>query len=79
MLTDEQIVLTQPTEGDFKAFSAVCTHQGTIVDEVQSEGIHCPNHGSLFSVEDGSVVQGPATRALPEVNIEVDGDKIVAA
>ncbi len=29
MLTDEQIVLTQPTEGEFKAFSAVCTHQGT--------------------------------------------------
>ena len=79
VLTDEKIVIAQPTEGDFKAFSAVCTHQGTTLDEVQSEGIHCPNHGSLFSVEDGSAVQGPATKALPEVKIKVDGDKILAA
>jgi Rieske Fe-S protein len=79
VLTDEQIVLTQPTEGEFKAFSAVCTHQGTIVDGIQDDAIHCPNHGSLFSPEDGSVVQGPATKALPEVAIKVDGDKILAA
>lgn len=79
VLTDEQIVITQPTEGDFKAFSASCTHQGTLVDEVQEGGIHCPNHGSLFSPDDGSVVQGPATKALPTVDIEVDGDKILAA
>ncbi len=79
VLTDEQIVLTQPTEGEFKAFTAVCTHQGTIVNEVGDEGIRCPNHGSLFSVEDGSATQGPATKALAEVSIEVDGDKILAA
>ncbi len=79
VLTDEQIVLTQPTEGEFKAFSAVCTHQGTMVDGIQDDAIHCPNHGSLFSPEDGSVVQGPATKALPEVGIKVDGDKILAA
>ena len=24
---DKKIVVTQPTEGDFKAFTAVCTHQ----------------------------------------------------
>ncbi len=46
---------------------------------MKSEGIRCPNHGSLFSVEDGSVVQGPASRALPEVSIKVDGDRILAA
>ena len=79
VLADEGIVITQPTEGDFKAFSASCTHQGTLVDEVQEGGIHCPNHGSLFSPEDGSVVQGPATKALPTVDIEVDGDRILAA
>ena len=79
VLADEQIVITQPAEGEFKAFSAVCTHQGTTLDEVQDDGIHCPNHGSLFSPEDGSVVQGPATKALPEVAIKVDGDKILAA
>lgn len=79
VLTDEQIVITQPTAGDFRAFSAVCTHQGTLVDGVQDDAIHCPNHGSLFSPEDGSVQQGPATQPLPEVAIKVDGDKILAA
>ena len=74
-----KVVVTQPTEGEFKAFSAVCTHQGTMVDGIQDDAIHCPNHGSLFSPEDGSVVQGPATKALPEVGIKVDGDKILAA
>ena len=71
-----KVVLTQPTEGDFKAFSAVCTHQGCLV-ETSSEGdIPCPCHGSKFSLEDGSPVAGPATGSLAPVEITVDGDQI---
>ena len=44
------IVVTQPTEGEFKAFTAICTHQGTQLDAVTPEGIRCPLHGSLFSI-----------------------------
>ena len=32
---DQSVVVTQPGPGDFKAFSAVCTHQGCLVDSVQ--------------------------------------------
>lgn len=78
ILTEEKIVITQPTEGDFKAFSAVCTHQSCTVAEVK-QTINCTCHGSKFSVEDGSVQDGPATEALPTVSINVDGDKIVTA
>jgi Rieske Fe-S protein len=70
-------VVTQPTEGDFKAFSNVCTHQGCQVTEVVDGSIHCPCHGSRFSVADGSVQTGPATESLPEVPIAVRGDHVV--
>jgi nitrite reductase/ring-hydroxylating ferredoxin subunit len=60
----ERIVVTQPTAGTFKAFSAACTHQGCLVTTVESGKIGCACHGSEFRVTDGSVANGPATKAL---------------
>ena len=74
-----QVVVTQPTEGDFKAFSAVCTHQGCAVESSTAGDIPCPCHGSTFSLEDGSALSGPATAGLAPVEIAVDGDAIVRA
>ena len=74
-----KIVLTQPTEGDFKAFTAVCTHQGCLVETSTDGEIPCPCHGSRFSLEDGSPQSGPATAALAAVEITVDGDSISQA
>jgi Rieske Fe-S protein len=71
------VVLTQPQAGSFKGFSAVCTHQGCIVDSISDGIIGCPCHGSEFSIKDGSVVRGPATRPLPPVAIKVEGTSIV--
>ncbi|HCB07628.1 MAG TPA: Rieske (2Fe-2S) protein [Nocardioides sp.] len=79
VLSDAGIVLTQPSAGEFKAFTAVCTHQGAALDAVGSDGIECPLHGSRFSIEDGSVTQGPATDRLADVAISVDGDQISVA
>ena len=76
---DEQVVVTQPAEGDFKAFTSVCTHQGCQVGEVKDSEILCPCHGSVFSAEDGSVTTGPATAPLEAVEITVDGDQISLA
>jgi Rieske Fe-S protein len=73
---DQQVVVTQPSAGQFRCFSAVCTHQGCIVSSVQLGGIRCECHGSAFSIEDGSVINPPATRPLPAVQIAVKGDKI---
>ncbi|HEU4338399.1 MAG TPA: Rieske (2Fe-2S) protein [Nocardioides sp.] len=79
VVTSAKVVVTQPTEGDFKAFSAVCTHQGCVVESSSDGEIPCPCHGSRFSLEDGSPVSGPATAALAPVQITVDGDSITEA
>ncbi|MCM1938488.1 Rieske (2Fe-2S) protein [Streptomyces sp. G3] len=76
VLTEEKIVVTQPRKGEFKAFSAVCTHQGCIVSDVRDGTIDCACHGSRFAVADGSVVRGPATKPLPGKRITVEGNSI---
>jgi Rieske Fe-S protein len=72
----EHIVITQPQSGSFKAFSAICTHEGCFVGSVSHGTINCPCHGSKFSITDGSVVHGPATRPLPPIAINVEGTSI---
>ncbi|MFD0314061.1 Rieske (2Fe-2S) protein [Streptomyces flavalbus] len=72
----EKVVVTQPAEGEFKAFSSTCTHQGCTVAEVADGTINCPCHGSRFRIEDGSVAHPPATKPLPEKQITVDGNSI---
>ena len=76
IFADQKVVVAQQSEGDFTAFSAVCTHQGCLVGSVEGEEILCPCHGSVFSIADGSVLNGPATAPLEEVAISVDGDQI---
>jgi Rieske Fe-S protein len=73
----EKIVVTQPTTGEFKAFSAICTHQACVVGRVADGIISCPCHGSRYSIDDGSVQGGPASRPLPGENIAVENDEIV--
>jgi Rieske Fe-S protein len=75
----KNIVITQPQAGTFKAFTAVCTHQGCIVSSVSGGTINCPCHGSKFSIKDGSVVNGPAPSPLAKVAITVEGTSIVQA
>jgi Rieske Fe-S protein len=72
----QEIVVTQPTAGEFKAFSAVCTHQGCLVSKIASGRIDCTCHGSEYSIADGSVKTGPAQKALPEKTVTVDGDTL---
>lgn len=79
ILTEQQVVITQPTEGDFKAFTAVCTHQGNLVTSVEGGTIECSHHGSSFSAETGEPEGGPAGSALAAVSIEVKDGKILAA
>lgn len=77
VFTDEKVVVVQPAAGEFKAYSAVCTHEGCLVDKVANGTIDCPCHGSEFHVSDGTVARGPAARPLPPQQITVAGDAIL--
>ncbi|MEU2616487.1 Rieske (2Fe-2S) protein [Micromonospora sp. NPDC007271] len=73
------VVITQPEPGQFKGFDPICTHQGCPVSKVDGGTINCTCHNSRFSIIDGSVKQGPATRPLAPKDIKVTGDQITLA
>ncbi|MGY3200780.1 Rieske Fe-S protein [Streptomyces sp. TE5632] len=76
ILKDEKIVVTQPEQGDFKAFSAICTHQHCLLANVPDGTVNCACPGSRFRITDGSVDRGPATSPLPSEQITVEGNSI---
>jgi Rieske Fe-S protein len=77
ILEDADFVITQPTAGEFKAFSKICTHMQCPVGSVEGGTINCPCHGSKYSIEDGSVVNPPAPDPLAEAEVTVSGDRVV--
>jgi Rieske Fe-S protein len=76
IFSSQQVVVTQPTAGEFKAFSAICTHMGCIVNQVSNGTIDCPCHGSQYNITTGDVVAGPAPKPLPAKQIKVSGGSI---
>lgn len=72
-------VLVHLDDGDFVAYSAVCTHQGCTVGYKDAQLV-CPCHGSVFDAADGGkVVTGPAQTPLPEIPVKVEGGEVVKA
>lgn len=76
VFADQKVVVTQPTAGEFKGFSAICTHQGCTVARIEKGTIDCPCHGSRFHITDGSVAHGPATRPLTAAKITVANGEV---
>jgi Rieske Fe-S protein len=79
VLDSDGVVVTQPAAGTFKGFSNICTHQGCPVDNVSDGTINCTCHGSKYSIDDGSVVAGPAPRPLPSKKVTVKGAEVTLA
>jgi nitrite reductase/ring-hydroxylating ferredoxin subunit len=77
IVEEPAVVITQPTEGDFKAFTAICPHQGCLVSEVVDNEIICACHGSRFSGTDGAVLEGPSQQGLTPAGVTVDGGSVI--
>ncbi|WP_210585951.1 Rieske (2Fe-2S) protein [Streptomyces sp. GESEQ-35] len=79
VFSDEKVVVSQPAAGDYKAYSTICTHQGCPMTDLKEDVISCACHGSQFSIADGSVQKGPATKPLEAKQVTVSGDSITLA
>lgn len=75
----EKVVVTQPTKGDFVAFSAICPHAGCAVVGVQNGVIVCPCHGATFNTSTGAVLGGPARAPLATIPVTVQDGAVVFA
>jgi ubiquinol-cytochrome c reductase iron-sulfur subunit len=68
--------------GDVIAYSKICTHAGCPVGlyRADSKELYCPCHQSVFEVLEGAKpAGGPATTALPQLPLDVDGEGYLVA
>lgn len=72
------ILVTQPREGEYRAFNASCTHAGCIVNGVEDGQIGCGCHGAKFNAESGAAEAGPARSALGKITVELRGSDLYA-
>ncbi|GAA2807097.1 Rieske (2Fe-2S) protein [Streptomyces showdoensis] len=75
---EQRLLVHCPAKGQYKAFSAQCTHAGCVLDKIEDNEGNCPCHGSRFDVTTGKALQGPATVPLPEVPVRVENGKLIA-
>ena len=66
-------------DGSLYAFDDRCTHTGCSLSHGRLEGttVTCPCHGSQFDITTGTVLRGPATRAVRSHRVETEGEKLL--
>jgi nitrite reductase/ring-hydroxylating ferredoxin subunit len=81
LIVQDTILVLQPAKGSFKAYDAVCPHQGAILDPPFDGNpiIMCPRHNSKFKVADGSKVEGPTPTGLKGIKVAVKSGYVVRA
>jgi cytochrome b6-f complex iron-sulfur subunit len=72
-------LLVRLPSGDYRAFSAVCTHLGCTVQYVPGAGdIWCPCHNGHYDLN-GKVISGPPPRPLEEYSVFIRGGDVVVS
>jgi nitrite reductase/ring-hydroxylating ferredoxin subunit len=71
----KKILITQPKKGTFKAFLAICTHQGGALTGATNNEIVCPLHGARFDATTGEA-KIVAPTPLGKVLVSVSGGSV---
>ena len=75
----DHCILIRTSQEEYVAYSQKCTHLACAVYfSAKDDRLECPCHQGLFSVRDGSVLQGPPPRPLPQITLERDGARLLA-
>ncbi|MBF9253766.1 Rieske 2Fe-2S domain-containing protein [Pontibacter sp. 172403-2] len=75
----EVAVLLARKNGEIFAIAHTCSHLGGPLSEgelLDDGSVRCPWHGSVFSLKDGSVIDGPATEPEPKFDVRVNNGQI---
>lgn len=76
MLEDTPVLISQPEQGTFVAYSSKCPHQGCVVG-VDQQNYLCPCHNSGFDFAEGQPQFGPAREPLTRLTCEIQGNDIM--
>ena len=76
IIVSANYLVTQPVKGQYKAFTKLCPHAQCPVTSINQGEILCRCHGSKFSIKDGSVIKGPATKGLTPAKVALSGDTL---
>lgn len=75
----DRCIMVRTRDDRYVAYSQKCTHLSCAVYYSQeNRRLECPCHEGYFSIEDGSVLQGPPPRPLPRVQLENRAGVLVA-
>ena len=71
------VMLVRTSSGQYRAYSAVCTHLGcTITYKPGKENFYCNCHGGTYNL-DGKVIAGPPPKPLHPYKVSLRDDQIV--
>lgn len=78
-MAGDTIMVVRISDSEVVAVSAICTHASCSMDYVAGQQVlDCPCHGSQFAI-DGSVLRGPAVRALRVYNVTLANNRITVS
>jgi nitrite reductase/ring-hydroxylating ferredoxin subunit len=76
---EDHCILIRTGQEEYIAYSQKCTHLSCAVYfSAKDDRLECPCHQGFFSVRDGSVLQGPPPRPLPQITLERNGARLLA-
>jgi Rieske Fe-S protein len=73
-------IITCTLDGEYHAFSAICTHLGcTVQFREDKQEIWCACHGGCYDAATGKNIAGPPPRPLKPLTVNIVNDKIVVS